>query len=110
MLTKAAIRVLKDLAEDEDCDLVAEGIIVYCGHRQTNWKVLRQLLDHVAVSITFGGNNGMMKENGATYFGINGVGEAILRRPALADEVYLQVWGRKGPFSIKDDRIEPLTY
>lgn len=108
MLTKAAIRVLQRLADDEDADLVAEGIHVYIENDRTNWKVLRQLLDCLAVSITFGGNNGLMAEKGPTYFGINGTGHAILRRPELADEIWLHVMGRKGSFSIVDDKIQPL--
>lgn len=108
MLTKAATRILQRLADDDEIDLVAEGILVFCGNDQTNWKPLRNLLDHMAVSITFGGNNGLMNEKGPTYFGINGTGRAILRRPELADEIWLHVHGRKGPFSIIDDKIQRL--
>ena len=108
MLTAAAMRVLERLADDDDIDLVAEGIQVYCGNDRTNWNVLKRLLDHMAVSITFGSNSGMMKEKGPTYFGINGTGRSILRRPELADEVWLHVMGRKGPFQIIDDHIKLL--
>ncbi len=110
MLTPAAMRVLKSLADDDEDDLVAEGIVVYCGHRRTNWQVLRQLLDCMAVSITFGGNNGMMREKGATYFGINHTGRSIVQRPALADEVWLHCMRRKGPFQIVNNRIRRLRY
>lgn len=108
MLTPAARRVLTELAEDDQIDLVSEGIEVYCGTRRTNWKVLRQLLDCMAVSITFGSNTGMIKDKGPTYFGINGTGRAIVRRPELADEVWLHIIGRKGPFQVVDDKITKL--
>lgn len=108
MLTRAALRVLKCLADDEECDLVADGTVVYCGDSRTNWQVLRQLLEHMAISITYGSNTGGMREKGATYFGINHTGRSILRRPELADEVWLHLMRRKGPFQIINDRIRRM--
>ena len=105
-MTPGAKRVLEDLVADEDCDLAQEGLAVYCGTRRTNVRVLKELLELVAVSITFGSGNGLLKEKGPTYFGINDTGRALLRRPELEDELRRALYATpRRPFSIRNDRI-----
>ena len=101
-MTPGARRVLQELADDEHCDLVAEGIQVWCGQRQTTRRVLNQLLWCVAISISW-------SEGKATYYCINDTGRAILRRPELEDEIHRTLLSGNGAFTIRDDALVPLV-
>lgn len=97
-MTPGARRVLEDLAADEECDLVQDGIRAYCGQRQTTPRVVMELLRTMAISRSWG-------EGGATYYAINETGRALLRRPELEEELQAVLFGRGGSFSIVNDRI-----
>lgn len=101
-MTPGAKRVLEDLRDDEECDLVAEGIYVYCGERQTTHKVLRELLWLTAVKVSW-------ETGGSIYYDINDTGLALLRRPELEPELQAAIGKaalkKTGPFSIVNDRI-----
>ena len=100
-MTPAARRVLQKMADDEKCDLVRDGFSAWCGSTQTTAAVINQLLRCMAISVSW-------KEGRATYYQINTTGRSILRRPELEQEVISLVFGQKGAFTIRDDRIVPL--
>lgn len=90
-MTPGARRVLKELAEDEDCDLVQEGRVVYCGNRQTTSRVVNELLGF---------------QTAFTLYGINDTGRALVRRPELEDELLKVIYSRdRKPFQIINDRV-----
>lgn len=97
-MTPGARRVLQDLVDDDECDLVREGREVWCGDRQTTHVVLNELLRLTAISVTWGDGDRL------TYFGINETGRSLLRRPVLEDELIIAIMGHM-PFSIIDDRV-----
>lgn len=102
-MTPGAKRVLQELAGDEECDLVQEGRAVYCGNRQTTSRVVNELLNILALSITSA--DGFQRKT--TYYGINDIGRAILRRPELEIEIQRVMYAEeRKPFSIVNDRIE----
>ncbi len=101
-MTPGARRVLDELANDGDIDLVEECNVAFCGNRQTTTRVVRELLSIMAISITSG--NGLRED--LTRYGISSIGQAMRRRPALEQEIQQAVYGNKGPFSIIDDRIK----
>jgi hypothetical protein len=54
VLSKAARRVLLDLRDNPEADLVAEGRQVYCGLRRTSCAVLNELLRFALVKLEQG--------------------------------------------------------
>lgn len=102
-MSPAARRILDELAADEHCDLIRDGIHAYCGQRPVASRVVSELVWCSAVSpvVPSGGP-------GATYYAITNLGRAYRRRPELADEYRLAVMSGNGSFTIKDDRIVPL--
>jgi len=104
-MTPGARRVLEELAADEDCDLVQEGRQVYCGNRKTTARVVNELLGLIAISIL--SQDGF--RTAFTIYGINDIGRALLRRPALEVELTREVYRKKRrPFQISDDKIKYL--
>ena len=105
-MTPGARRVLEELAADEECDLVQEGRTVYCGSRQTTSRVVNELLNLMALSITSA--DGFQQK--ITYYGINDIGHAILRRPELETEIRRAIYAKeRKPFSIVGDKIKFLS-
>lgn len=105
-MTPGAKRVLEELAAHEECDLVQEGRTVYCGNRQTTSRVVNELLNLMAISITSA--DGFQQT--ITYYGINDIGQAILRRPELEIEIHRAMYAKeRKPFSIVDDQIKFLS-
>jgi hypothetical protein len=100
-MTPGAKRVLQELAADEECDLIQEGNVVYCGNRQTTSRVVNELLSMMAVSILY--RDGFRTP--ITNFGISDIGRSILRRPELEHELYASIRTGK-PIRIVNDRIE----
>lgn len=94
-----ALRVLKELDADENCDLVSEGIVVYCGQRQTSHAVLTELLGLMAVSVAY-------KDSTSSYtvYRLNETGQALLRNPDFERKLLAALASRK-PFMVKDDDI-----
>jgi hypothetical protein len=105
MMTPGARRVLQELADDDDTDIVCEGWKVYIGNRQTTHRVVKELIHLMAISVT--SHDGFV--TGMTYMNINSTGHALLRRPELEGElvaVLAQTTIR--PFQIKNDRVSYL--
>lgn len=102
MLSRGAMRILKELADDEDCDLISEGIVAYCGSRPVAARVVHELVWSSAVEAV------APSERGARYYMISNMGRCYLRRPELADEYREWIMCRRGSFTVKDDRIVPL--
>jgi len=102
-MTPGAMRVLRELAEDEHRDLVREGIVAYCGPRRTKASVVTELIGCMAIKPAW-----PQEGPGARYYVINETGRAILRRPELEQELQLAVMGHDGPFQIVNDRIVKL--
>ena len=96
-MTPGARRVLQELSNDEDCDLIQEGRLAYCGYRPTTPRIVYELLGCMAISISW------KEGTNATYYHINDTGRALLRRPELEREIAVALG--KGPFSIIDDQI-----
>lgn len=92
-----ARRVLQELADDDDCDLVTSGRLAYCGNRPTTLRVVNELLGCMAISISW------KETETSIYYAINDTGRSLLRRPELEGEIYAAIGG--GPFSIIDDKI-----
>lgn len=97
-MTPAAVRILKDMIEDENCDLVQEGRRAFCGNRQTMVAVINELLRGMAISLEY-------ESDGYRVFSLNETGRAIYRRPELADEIFDHVMNHKGPFQIVGGKI-----
>lgn len=103
-MTPAARRILEELAADEDCDLVREGIRAYCGSRPVASRAVTELVWAAAI-------HSIHPDDGsaAKYYGITDMGRRYLRRPELEREYYEWIKLRRGPFTIdKNDRIVPL--
>jgi hypothetical protein len=100
-MTPGARRVLEELAADEECDLIQEGNVVYCGLRQTTSRVVNELLGMMAIEILY--RDGFRTP--ITNFGISHIGHSLLRRPELEQELYIALLKRK-PITIINDRIE----
>lgn len=104
-MTPGARRVLDELAADEDCDLVQEGRVVYCGHRQTTCRVINELLGVMAITIL--SKDGF--RSAFTIYGINDIGRSLLRRPELENELMKEIYSKKRlPFQVVDDRIQRI--
>lgn len=101
VMTPGARKVLSELAADEDCDLVQEGVVAYCGDRRTTPRVVKELLWCLAISVSW--NEG----TSAIYYAINGTGRSILRRPELEQEIFAALGKKDFAFSIKNDRVVP---
>lgn len=99
-MTPGARRVLQAMADDDEVDLVQSGRLVYCGNKQTNHAVLKQLLNCMAISVTW------QETETSIYYGINATGRSLLRRPELENEIAAYLG--KGPFSVIDDKIVPI--
>jgi hypothetical protein len=112
MMTPACLSILQAMADaqrrldaeeptepEEESELVCEGIYCYLGTRRVHRKTVRALLDATAISDVSDSGEGLQR------FAINSTGEAILRRPELAHEVWAHIYGQKGSFTIKNDRI-----
>lgn len=97
-MTPGALRVLKELIEDEDADVAAEGGVVFCGNRQTTARVLYELLRMTAVSVSWRDGDKF------TYYHINDTGRALVRRPELEQEIYDALRGGQA-FTLRDDRV-----
>lgn len=54
MVSKAARRVLRELRDDPEADLVEEGGTVYCGNRRTIKRVVNELLRLALVKVEQG--------------------------------------------------------
>lgn len=100
-MTPGATKVLQDMAADDNCDLVREGIAAWCGPRQTTARIVNELLGCVAISV-------LWKEGPATYYRINETGMSMLRRPELENEVKRALYSGNGAFTIRDDRLVPM--
>ena len=99
-MTPAARRTLEELASDEKCDLIRDGLHAYCGRRKVSTKTVSNLIRAVAireVAPSCGGS--------ARYYEITEMGRSYLRRPDLEWEYYDAILSRKGPFTVKDDRL-----
>lgn len=96
-MTPGARRVLQELSDDEDCDLVTSGRLAYCGNRATTRRVVNELLGCMAISVSW------KETETSVYYCINDTGRALLRRPELETEIAAAI-GR-GPFSIIADKI-----
>lgn len=112
MLTKTQLQVLRDLDkadqpdetsdEADESEIVCEGGICYLGYRRIAYKTVVALLDCTALSVSW------RDDQGYTVYKINEVGRSITRRPELAFEVFAWIIGRKGSFTIENDRIKKL--
>lgn len=100
-MTPGARRALFELASDENCDLVQDGLSVWCGERRSTPRVVLELLRLTAISVSW-------KEGRATYYHLNDTGRSLLRRPELEEEIAAAYANRSGPFSIVNDRLKPL--
>lgn len=96
-MTPGARKVLQELADDDDCDLVHSGRSSYCGNRPTTKRVINELLGCMAISVTW------KETETSIYYGINDTGRSILRRPELEREIYASIGG--GPITIINDKI-----
>lgn len=104
-MTPGAHRVLQELADDEECDIAQEGWSVYVGNRQTTCRVVSELLNLMAISIT--SKDGLM--GSMTYYGINDIGRSLLRRPELERELVKAIYSNpREPFHVVDDRVVAL--
>lgn len=97
----AAMRCLRELAADEECDIIRERGTVFCGDTRIASRTLDELLCATAVSR-------INASHGIELFVLNSTGRAILRRPELADEITAAILSNQGPFTIRDDRVCPL--
>lgn len=96
-MTPGARRVLQDMVDDEDKDLVVSGRLAYCGNRATTRRVVNELLTCMAISVSW------KETETSIYYCINETGRALLRRPELEAEIAASMG--KGPISIIDDRV-----
>jgi hypothetical protein len=103
-MTPAARRTLEQLAADESCDLLQDGIHAYCGTRPVASRVVSELRWSSAIRPLVPSD-----EPGPKYYTISDMGRHYLRRPELEQEYFAAVRAGRGPFTIKDDRIVPLT-
>lgn len=89
--------MLRELAEDDDLDILCEGRVCYLGHRRIQHKTVRQLLQVLCLREECYGNS--------QYYTINDTGRAVLRRPRLVLEIS-EALIRMRPFTInKDDKL-----
>lgn len=102
-MTPSARRTLQELADDDDCDLVQERGVAYCGDRRTTTRVIDELIRLTAIKVNWCDQSG----GGYISYGINETGLALLRRPDLEQELQRAIAAR-APFSIINDRIEQL--
>lgn len=91
-------RIVADLDDDFEIDLVSEGTVVWLGGERLRWATLEQLVRCCAVSDTSEGGS-------VQRWIINGTGRAIVRRPELHPEV-LNAISAGQPFRIVDDRVD----
>jgi hypothetical protein len=99
-MTPGARRILEELAADESCDLIREGIHAYCGRRRVASRTVTALVWSAAIREVAPSNG-----PGAKYYAITEMGQRYLRRPELEREYYDAIRLRKGNFTIKDDHL-----
>jgi hypothetical protein len=98
-MTPGAARVLREMAEDADVDLVHEGREAWCGCRRTTPRVVVELLRLAAIKASW-----MERDGAAAFYEINETGRALLRRPELEGEV-AEALARGRTFTVRDDRV-----
>lgn len=104
MLSPRALEVLALMAKHKHTtkgELVTEGIVGYLGSKQVAVRTAKQL--HLCCAVD---DTAITGETMRRYV-ISSVGEAILRRPILADEILIAIYAGK-KFSVKDDKIVEL--
>ncbi len=96
-MTPGARKVLQEMVDDDENDLVVSGRLAYCGNRATTRRVVNELLGCMAISVSW------KESETSIYYAINETGRALLRRPELETEIAVALG--KGAFSIIDDKI-----
>lgn len=103
MLTRRAFEVLRIMVECAEIDeefepeITVDGGTVWLGCERIRRSTLDQLLRVAAIKQTVSGH-------GCERWVANDTGAAILRRPELADEVFIALHGCE-PFTIRDDHV-----
>lgn len=85
----------------DDAEIIHDAGSYWCGNEKTSWQVVKSLLQCGAVSHN--------KDGGCDHYPINETGGAIVRRPELEAELLAVYFGAGGAFSIRDDRMVPIT-
>lgn len=102
MLTPRQLWLLRELAalpeDHDDAALLVVGRRCYFGTTPIHRSTINALIWVTAISKAY---------DDGPYWIINSTGEAIARRPELADEVFVEIL-RGGAFSIIDDQIVRL--
>ena len=102
-MTPGAKRVLLELAEDEDKDILVEGRLAYVGNRQTTVMVVNELLRLTALDV-------VDRDDKTQRYTISATGHSLIRRPALEMELLRRFASlRRKPFTIIGDRIRPMS-
>lgn len=100
-LSDRALEMLR-LAIELDEEIVAEGFVVYVDTESFSRRTLTQLLLCLALK-------DVSDTKGLRRFVVNDTGQQILKRPALADEVY-QAVQRSENFQVVDGEVRPLEH
>ena len=101
-LTKATHDILKEMAaadsrEDyEDAEIVCDGGLCYLGLRRVHPGSINRLLHMMAISDR--------SDSDVRRYCINDTGRAIVRRPAIVQEI-MWATAQKKAFTIRDDRV-----
>lgn len=96
----AAMAAAYECEDYEGAELVCEGWYCYLGERRVHRRTVNNLLSILAVKDeSDSGADGHLKR-----YIISDIGQSILRRPELEDEVTLALLRSKS-FTIKEDRI-----
>lgn len=102
-MTPGAKRVLLELAEVEDCDILVEGKTAFVGNRQTTVRVVTELLGLAALDV-------VDRDDKTQRYTISSTGHSLIRRPALEMELLHRFAARpRRPFTIINDRIRPMS-
>lgn len=88
-----------DREDVENAEIVCEGIFCYLGLRRVHRGSVRRLLTLMAISDR---SDGSMER-----YAVNDMGRAIVRRPAIIQELATALREKKA-YTIRDDRIVPL--
>lgn len=102
-MTPGAKRVLLELAEVEDRDVIVEGKEAYVGSRRTTVAIVNELLRLMAL-------DRVDNSESHRYYTISSTGHALIQRPALEQELINRLTSRRrAPFTIINNRIRPLS-
>lgn len=99
-LKSALIKLALPELDGYEPELVRDGRQCWLGLERVPGRIIEEGLSYCAISLT--------SSDGAERYAISDIGQSILRRPELAEEVKSALMTGTGSFTVRGDRIVPV--